>query len=87
MDEIAVAGRRGLALPVDLAHAEQVTDAVTRTLRPLVGPRFGGDHAVALGATIGLDRKAVRPFVVLLTSCSFPYGDCLVDRIEQVGGV
>lgn len=25
--------------------------------------------------------------VVLLTSCSFPYGGCLVGRIEQVGGV
>jgi 3-oxoacyl-[acyl-carrier protein] reductase len=32
VDEIAVAGRRGMALPVDLAHAEQITDAVARTL-------------------------------------------------------
>ncbi len=32
VDEIEAAGRRGLALPVDLALAEQVTDAVARTL-------------------------------------------------------
>jgi NADP-dependent 3-hydroxy acid dehydrogenase YdfG len=32
VDEIAAAGRRGLVLPLDLANAAHITDAVTRTL-------------------------------------------------------